>query len=213
MPDLRGHGAGVWSHDPTDYPADALTDDGLALVEQLGIADYDLVGYSVGGRVVARMLVRGARPGRAIIGGTGLEPIVHAANRGEGYRRTLAAIAAEDSGGGIADGVGASAEGVSTEGADADPTEWDLGSYLRAIGADPVALALVLDTFLDTALADLQALDTPTLVVAGVEEDRGSVEELAAALPRAELRRIPGNHWSASQAPEFTDAIREFLGA
>jgi pimeloyl-ACP methyl ester carboxylesterase len=211
MPDLRGHGAGDWSHAPTDYPADALTDDGLALVDQLGIADYDLVGYSVGGRVVARMLVRGARPRRAIIGGTGLEPIIHAAGRGEGYRKMLAAIAAEDPGGGTAEGAQAGSEGTDRRGTNA--TEWDLGAYLRGIGADPVALTLILDTFVDTALADLQALETPTLVVAGVEEDRGSVEDLAAALPRAELRRIPGNHWSASQAPEFTTAIREFLDA
>jgi pimeloyl-ACP methyl ester carboxylesterase len=217
MPNLRGHGAGAWSHDAADYPADALTDDGLELIEHLGVSDYDLVGYSVGGRVVARMLVRGARPGRAIIAGTGLEPIVHAAGRGDGYRRMLAAIVAEDSEDGTADGVDAGAEGAgsgtSTGGADADPTDWDLGIYLRSIGADPVALTRILDTFVDTPLADLQALHTPTLVVAGVDEDRGSVEELAAALPRAELRRIPGNHRSASQAPEFTEAILEFLRA
>ncbi len=213
MPDLRGHGAGPWSHDPADYPSDALTDDGLALVEQLGLVDYDLVGYSVGGRVVARMLTRGARPRRAIVAGTGLEPIVRAAGRGEGYRKTLGEIIAEDRevDGARQAGLRGRADAGRREANEGEGTDWDLATYLRAVGADPVALSLVLDTLVDTPLGELEAIDTPTLVLAGVEEDRGSIQELAAAIPGAAARRIPGNHWSASQAPEFTAAILEFL--
>ena len=46
-----------------------LADDGLALIEHLGLGpgEYDLGGYSAGGRVVVRMLARGAEPGRAIV--------------------------------------------------------------------------------------------------------------------------------------------------
>ncbi len=63
MPDMRGHGPGPKPHDPDAYPADALTDDGLALIAHLELGDYDLGGYSLGARIAARMLALGATPG------------------------------------------------------------------------------------------------------------------------------------------------------
>ena len=63
MPDLRGHGDSARPHDPAAYPRDALADDGFALIEHLGLTDYDLGGYSLGGRTTMRMLARGAKPG------------------------------------------------------------------------------------------------------------------------------------------------------
>ena len=65
MPDFRGHGRSARPHDAAAYPHDVLTDDGFALLEYLGLDDYDLGGYSLGARIVVRMLVRGATPGRA----------------------------------------------------------------------------------------------------------------------------------------------------
>src|SRR4051812_31419434 len=59
MPDFRGHGRSAKPPDAAAYPLDVLADDGLALVDHLGLDDYDLAGYSLGGRIVARMLVRG----------------------------------------------------------------------------------------------------------------------------------------------------------
>jgi pimeloyl-ACP methyl ester carboxylesterase len=88
MPDMRGHGASV-PPDGRAYPPDALTSDALALIAHLRLTDYDLGGYSLGARIVARALTLGAAPRRAFIGGTGLEPIVRAAGRGENYRRIL----------------------------------------------------------------------------------------------------------------------------
>jgi pimeloyl-ACP methyl ester carboxylesterase len=88
MPDTRGHGASV-PPDSRAYPPDALTSDALALIAHLRLTDYDLGGYSLGARIVARALTLGAAPRRVFIGGTGLEPIVHAAEGGENYRRIL----------------------------------------------------------------------------------------------------------------------------
>lgn len=59
MPDLRAHGESGKPHDPAAYPKDALTRDGHALVEHLGLTDYDLGGYSLGARTVSRMLATG----------------------------------------------------------------------------------------------------------------------------------------------------------
>jgi len=70
MPDFRGHGASAKPHDASAYPPDVLADDGLALLDHLGLDDYDLGGYSLGARIVVRMLVRGATPRRAVVAET-----------------------------------------------------------------------------------------------------------------------------------------------
>src|SRR5262249_18303696 len=79
MPDLRAHGDSAKPHEVGAYPTDVLADDGLALIEHLGLADYDLGGYSLGARTVIRLLARGARPARAIVAGMGLEGIINTA--------------------------------------------------------------------------------------------------------------------------------------
>ncbi|MEV6849552.1 alpha/beta fold hydrolase [Actinoplanes sp. NPDC051411] len=75
LPDFRGHGSSAQPLDKDFYPPDVLADDGLALIEHLGLDDYDLGGYSLGARIVVRMLVRGARPRRAVVGGQGLREV------------------------------------------------------------------------------------------------------------------------------------------
>jgi pimeloyl-ACP methyl ester carboxylesterase len=67
LPDLRGHGDSARPHDPEAFPPDVLAGDTLALIDYLGLDDYDLGGYSLGGTVVVRALARGARPRRAIV--------------------------------------------------------------------------------------------------------------------------------------------------
>ena len=62
LPDLRGHGDSARPHDPAAYPPDALADDGLALIEQLGLTDYDLGGYSLGA-AAADVVVAMNQPG------------------------------------------------------------------------------------------------------------------------------------------------------
>jgi len=88
MPDLRGHGDSAGPHDAAAYPPDVLADDGLALVDHLGLTDYDLVGHSLGG---LRMLVRGATPRRAVVRGQGLDQMLHGADRTGWYREFFAA--------------------------------------------------------------------------------------------------------------------------
>ena len=50
MPDLRAHGRSAAPHDPAAYPADVLVRDVAALVDGLGLEDYDLCGFSLGAR-------------------------------------------------------------------------------------------------------------------------------------------------------------------
>jgi pimeloyl-ACP methyl ester carboxylesterase len=76
MPDLRAHGHSARPHDPAAYPPDVLMRDGFALIEHLGLTDYDLGGYSLGARTTVRMLANGAKPRRVILSGMGLTGLV-----------------------------------------------------------------------------------------------------------------------------------------
>jgi pimeloyl-ACP methyl ester carboxylesterase len=190
MPDLRGHGDSARPHDAAAYPPDVLTDDGFALIDHLGLTDYDLGGYSLGGRTAIRMLVRGAKPGRAIVAGMGLEGILHTAQRGEVFRRILTNLGTFERG----------------------SPEWMAEAFLKTIGGDPVALLHVLGASVDTPRDALARIAMPTLVVAGEDDDdNGSSEALAAALPEGHCVLIPGNHMSAVTKPDLGTAIAGFL--
>jgi pimeloyl-ACP methyl ester carboxylesterase len=192
MPDLRGHGDSAKPHDAAAYPPDVLANDGFALVEQLNLTDYDLGGYSLGGRTTLRLLARGAAPSRAIVAGMGLEGMLHTSGRGDYFRRVLMH-------------PGSFARGS---------PEWMSEAFLKTVGGDPVALLNVLDSFVDTPREALARIDTPTLVLTGAsDDDNGSAEALAAALPAGRYRAVPGNHMSAVTKPELAAAMIEFLDA
>lgn len=190
MPDLRGHGDSAKPHDSIFYPPDVLADDGFALLEQLELVDYDLGGYSLGARTTVRMLARGATPARAIIAGMGLEGITNTGGRGGYFRNILTNMGTFKPG----------------------SAEWMAEAFMKTVGGDPVALLRVLDTFVDTSREALARISTPTLVLTGAEDnDNGSAESLAAALPDARCQVIPGNHMSAVTKPELASAITAFL--
>jgi pimeloyl-ACP methyl ester carboxylesterase len=191
LPDLRGHGSSERPADPAAYPPDVLVDDGLALLDHLGVEEFDLGGYSLGGRTALRMLVRGARPGRAVIAGMGLDPILEPAGRGDRYRHVLG-------------NLGSFEEGT---------LEWRAEQFLRSVDGDPEALLQVLDCSVPTPAAAIAAVPTPTLVLLGDgDEVHRSAPELAALLPNGTFAGVPGSHTRAIRQPELGAAIVDFLG-
>jgi len=194
LPDLRGHGESGRPHDPACYPPDVLADDGLALIDHLELDAYHLGGYSLGGKVVLRLLARGARPARAIVGGQGLDALDAETGRTDGYRRMLAAVADGDA-------------------LEPGSPEEALAGWLRQTGADPRAIGYLLDSPVATPREALRQVPTPTLVVAGDGDPRGATAgELAALFPNGRLALIPGDHVTALSAPGLADAIANFLG-
>ena len=195
LPDLRGHGDSARPHDPAAYPPDVLADDGLALVDFLGLGDhdgrYELAGYSLGGKVVLRMLARGARPARAIVAGQGLDALDGATPRTGGHRQALETIAS-----------GRPLEPGSPLAMQAD--------WLAQAGADPQALLYVLDTSVPTPGRDLAGITTPVLVVAGDQDER-QASALAAVLPHARFAEVPGDHGTAMVSPELAAEMLAFL--
>lgn len=190
MPDLRAHGESAKPHDPAAYPPDILAGDGLALIAHLGLADYDLGGYSLGARTVVRMVVQGARPRRLIVSGMGLTELTDTGARGDHFKRILS-------------GLGTHARGS---------PEWLAEAFLKTTGGDPEALLRLLDSFVDTTEAELRAIAMPTLVLQGADDhDNGEAEQVSALIPNATFEEVAGNHMSAVTKPDLGRAIAAFL--
>jgi pimeloyl-ACP methyl ester carboxylesterase len=79
---------------------------------------------------------------------------------------------------------------------------------------DPVALLNILNTFTDTPEYVIRAIEQPTLVLCGEEDDdNGSASALAEVLPHGQLALVPGGHMSAVVKPELGEALARFLAA
>jgi pimeloyl-ACP methyl ester carboxylesterase len=195
LPDLRGHGESPRPTDPASYPPDVLVDDLLALIGALGLDDggYDLVGYSLGARIALRALVRGARPGRAVLAGQGLAQVCGPQQQSANHRLFSALVRGES---------------FEPGSPDAQAAYW----LVTRSGADPRVLLHVLDSLVPTPRDALRSVRTAALVVVGdADHGHASADELAGALPDARFVRVPGDHWFAFTAPEFAQAIVEFL--
>src|ERR1700761_8479550 len=192
LPDFRGYGDSAKPCDPTSYPPDVLADDGFALAGHLGLGDedYDLGGYSLGARIVVRMLARGAKPGRAIVAGQGLANVCGPV--GGANHRVLTALA----------------NGTAIE---PDSPDAHRAHVISQSGADPRVMLNVLDSLVPTSEADLRGIAVPVLVAIGDQDERSDAGQLAALLRHARFVRVPGDHASASAGPELTIAISTFL--
>ena len=192
MPDLRGHGESGKPHDPAAYPPDALTEDNLAVIDQLGLTDYDLGGYSLGARTTVRMLARGATPRRVILAGMGLRGLVNTHDKGSYYRDVLTNLGTFERG----------------------TSEWMTEAFLKTTKGDPVALLHILNTFVDTPADRIATFTQPTEVICGVDDqDNGVAQELVDTLPNGRYVEIPGNHMAAVTKKELGEAMVAFLTA
>lgn len=192
MPDLRAHGDSAAPHDQASYPPDVLARDGSELIEHLGLADYDLGGYSLGARTSARMAILGATPRRLVISGMGLRGMLDTGRRSAHFRDVLTGM------------------GNHPRGSD----EWLAEAFLKTTGGDPKALLPLLGSFVDSSEEELRGIAMPTLVLSGAEDqDNGPPEELADLLPDGRYVEVPGNHMNAVTKPQLGRAIADFLAA
>ena len=192
MPDLRAHGDSDKPHDPAAYPHDVLVRDAAAVVAALELADFDLVGFSLGARTAVRAVVSGLAPRKLVVAGMGLEGLA-------GWdRRAAFFIDAIDRFEDVKHG---------------DPAYLAV-QFMKTMKVDRVAARLLLQSVEDTSVADLAALTMPTLVVTGDRDrDNGSPQKLVDALPNAVLREVPGTHMSSVTEPALGAAIAQFLAA
>ena len=190
MLDHRAHGRSGAPHDQAAYPPDILADDAMWLREGLELEDYDLVGYSLGARTAVRMVAKGERPRKLVLGGMGLEGLLGMGRRADHFRHILQNLGKHERG----------------------SPEWMAEAFLKTTKGDPQALLLLLDTFVDTPESELDKIIMPTLIVCGAEDrDNGSAPALAERLPNAVYEAVPGGHMSSVTKPELGLAIARFL--
>jgi pimeloyl-ACP methyl ester carboxylesterase len=190
MPDLRAHGQSAKPHGAEFYPHGILARDLRELVAHLGLADFDLGGFSLGARTTVEAVGVGMRPRRAVLGGAGLEGLRNWKRRKTFFVEAIRLFDTVKRG---------------------DP-HWLSIQFMKSQKVDRTAAAQLLDSFEDAFMDWLQAFTMPTLVVCGSkDEDNGSAEELANILPNAVFEEIPGTHMSSVTGPEFGEAIARFL--
>jgi len=190
MPDLRAHGDSAAPHDPAAYPPDVLVRDAEALVAHLGLTDFDLVGFSLGARTVARAVAQGMAPRRLVIAGLGIDGLVKWQDRPSFF---LDAIERFD------------------EVRMGDPAFFAV-QFMKTMKIDRVAAKLLLESGAKTPGVELARIAMPTLVLCGDEDrDTGSPEALAQALPDGRYIAVPGTHMSSVTKPDLGAAIARFL--
>lgn len=191
MPDLRAHGESGAPHDPACYPDDVLARDCRELIEHLGLSGYDLGGFSLGARTTVRAIVGGLTPGRVILGGMGLSGLAGWSGRRDFFLRAIDQF---------------------TEAKRGDDV-WMATQFMKTMKVDLEAARLLLGTFANTEPDALAVLTMPVLLVCGADDqDNGSAQELASALPNARLATIPGTHMSSVTEAAMGEAMAEFLG-
>jgi pimeloyl-ACP methyl ester carboxylesterase len=192
MPDLRAHGLSGKPHEPEYYPRGILARDLRELVGHLRLTDFDLGGFSLGSRTTVESGGEGLKPRRAILGGSGLQGLQHWERRKHFFLEAIELFDRVPRG---------------------DP-HWLSIQFMKSQKVDRIAAGLLLESFADAFMEWLKAFSMPTLVVCGSEdEDNGSAADLAAALPNAEFREVPGTHMSSVTKPELGEAIAAFLTA
>ncbi|MEO8454713.1 MAG: alpha/beta fold hydrolase [Sphingomicrobium sp.] len=190
MPDLRAHGLSGKPHGQEHYPKGILARDLGELVTHLNAEDFDLGGFSLGARTTVEGVGEGLRPRRAVLGGAGLEGLRNWKRRKTFFLETIDLFDRVQRG---------------------DP-HWLSIQFMKSQHVDRIAAGLLLESFEDTVMDWLQAFTMPTLVVCGSEdEDNGSAQDLAAALPDATFREVPGTHMTSVTRPELGEAIALFL--
>ncbi len=190
MPDLRAHGASSAPHGAEHYPPGILVRDLNELIAHLGLAEFDLGGFSLGARTVVQAVGEGLAPGKAMLAGMGLRGLENWDKRQAFFIDAIARFDTSNRG---------------------DPY-WLAIQFMKTMKVDRVAAAHILRSFGGAAPQWLAAFAMPTLVVCGAEdEDNGSAHELVAALPNATFAEIPGTHMSSVTKPELGEAIARFL--
>jgi pimeloyl-ACP methyl ester carboxylesterase len=185
--DLRGNGHSGKPTSVAGYAHDAEARDVMGLATALGLAHYQLVGYSRGSIIAARLLVLDSRVSAAVLGGMG------EAFTNSNWPRRIAFYQA-------------------LSGEKASP---ELEGFIRSLsarGLDRQTLAWQQQAQPSTSAAALGQVHLPVLVISGADDhDNGSAEALGQLLPGAVVKRVPGVHATTAQSVGFAHEVSQFL--
>src|SRR5258705_5189397 len=191
--DNRGHGASSKLYDPAAYHSATMAEDVRALLDHLGLARADVMGYSMGARIAAYLAL--AHPERVrsiVLGGLGSH---------------------------LVDGVGlpesiADALEAPSLAAVSDPQGRVFRAFAEQTRSDLKALAACIRGSRQMLTRDqVAAIAMPALVAVGSKDvGAGSAPELAAMLPAGAALAIPGrDHMLAVGDKVFKEGVLNFL--
>jgi len=191
--DNRGHGQSTKLYDPDQYSTTAMAGDVRALLDHLGIARADVMGYSMGARITAFLAVEHPDTVRsAILGGLGIR-LVDGVGLPQSIAEALEAPSVQD----VLDQQGRM-----------------FRAFAEQTKSDRVALAACIRGSRQTLTREqVASIRAPTLVAVGTKDDvAGSPQELAALIPGAQALDIPGrDHMLSVGDRVFKQGVIDFL--
>ena len=191
--DNRGHGRSQKLHRAEDYGAPLMAEDARRLLDHLGIARSDVMGYSMGARIGAFLALN--HPDRVrscIFGGLGINMV-----------RGMA-------------GTGPIAHALEAESIDqvTNPTARTFRAFAEQTGSDLKALAACIRSSRAPLTAeDVGRIACPVLVAVGSDDViGGSADGLAGLIPGATALEITGrDHMKAVGDRRYKEGVLAFL--
>jgi pimeloyl-ACP methyl ester carboxylesterase len=191
--DNRGHGQSSKLYDPAAYHSAMMAEDVAALLDHLGIERADLMGYSMGARIVTFLTINHpARVRSVAMGGLGIRMVQEV---------------------GLPDKVAEALEARSLADV-SDPTGRMFRSFAQQTKSDLKALAACIRGNRQTLSREQVAgIRAPVLVAVGTDDNvAGSAQKLGAVIPGARALDIPNrDHMLAVGDKVFKAGVLDFL--
>ncbi|MBS0031926.1 alpha/beta fold hydrolase [Chitinophaga sp. 22321] len=184
--DMRGNGASDHPHDSTAYLGDAEAKDIMGLITFLGLNSYQVVGYSRGAIITARLLLLDNRIRSGVLGGMGTGFTDPAWPR---RQRFYEALSGKDV-----------------------PELAAMVKNVQKAGLDQRALALMQFGQPATTPQELARVQQPVLVIGGDKDsDNDTGGSLAAMMPAGMHGTVTGDHNSVVRSAPFAAWVLDFL--
>ena len=186
VPDLRGNGDSDKPHDNEAYAQNAEVTDLMFLMVHLRIRKYNVVAYSRGSILAAKLLTLDKRVKKAVLGGMGIDFTQPNWDRKIMFRDAFNGKVTEETKGAV--------------------------EYAKSIDADLKSLYLQQKYQSVTSKKALALVKAKVLVIAGDEDtDNGDPAELQKAIPKSKLKIVKGDHNGTYKTKPFSEAILSFL--
>ncbi len=187
--DLRGNGQSEKPHNLAKYENNAEIKDVMALMKFLKIPKYDVIGYSCGAILTARMITIDKHIRTAIIGGVGSDFTNPNWERRKSFEELFSGKA------------------------HLHPEFQGALNYAKKISADTVVLGFLQRVQPSTSLNALKKFKKPVLIILGSDDpDTTKADELVKNFKNATLKIVPGkDHNNASGSEGFAEEVLKFL--
>ncbi len=186
VPDMRGNGRSDTPPNEQGFANDAQVQDIVDLVSSLHIQQYDVVGYSRGSIVAAKLLTIDNRIRKAILGGMGESFTDPNWDRPKEIYQAL---------------IDTSKHKLP-----------EMVNYFKSQHYNLLSLAYQQKYQPVTTAAELAKIHIPVLILRGGQDvDNGSAIMLQSLIPGARLRYVPGDHNHAYVTQEFGAAVVGFI--